>query len=269
MNFANPAKINFLNLLQISKKAMTFLVVAAFVMATGVAANAGHEEALKNLKINDIKNGTGAQAVMNSKVNVHYTGWLEDGTKFDSSLDRDTPFTFTIGAGGVIKGWDYGVEGMRVGGKRELTIPPELGYGPDGYPGAIPPNATLKFEIELLDVSGPNYTNIDNIELKKLLEKGVPIVDIRTAKEWSETGVIDGSKTITSFDESGRYVQTFLDDLGKVAGKDDEVILICRTGNRTAAIAQALSDRAGYKKVYNVQNGIVNWIKENNPVVKN
>ena len=235
----------------------------------GLPANAVGEGAHKNLKITDLKKGSGSEAVHNSKVSVHYTGWLEDGSKFDSSLDRNAPFAFTLGGGMVIKGWEYGVEGMRVGGKRELVIPPELGYGPKGYPGAIPPNATLKFEIELLSVSGPNYSNIDNNELKKLLERGVPIVDIRTAREWAETGVIDGAKKITSFDDSGRYVQTFLDDLSKVAGKDDEVILICRTGNRTAAIAQALSDRAGYKKVYNVKDGIVSWMKENNPVVKN
>ncbi len=249
----------------------TIIAMAAmiFIMGAGVTANATEGEKFKNLKITNLKKGTGDEAVARSKVSVHYTGWLEDGSKFDSSLDRGTPFKFTLGGGEVIKGWDYGVEGMRVGGKRELVIPPELGYGPKGYPGAIPPNATLKFEVELMGVSAPSFTNINNAELKALLNKGVTIVDIRTAKEWAETGVIEGSKLITSFDESGRPIQTFPESFGKVAAKDDGVILICRSGNRTAAIATYLADRAGYKKVYNVTNGINQWLKDKNPVVKN
>ena len=83
----------------------------------------------------------------------HYTGWLLDGTKFDSSLDRGKPLSFVLGKGQVIQGWDKGVQGMKVGGKRKLTVPPELGYGTRGFPGAIPPNATLVFEVELLGVS--------------------------------------------------------------------------------------------------------------------
>ena len=100
----------------------------------------------------DITTGTGATAVAGKQVKVHYTGWLTNGKKFDSSVDRGRPFVFPLGAGQVIKGWDQGVAGMKVGGKRQLRIPPELGYGASGAGGVIPPNATLIFDVELLDV---------------------------------------------------------------------------------------------------------------------
>ena len=100
----------------------------------------------------DIRVGTGQTAKEGSHVRVHYTGWLTNGKKFDSSVDAGTPFDFTIGNGEVIKGWEEGVAGMRVGGKRQLRIPPSLAYGAQGYPGAIPPNATLIFDIQLLGV---------------------------------------------------------------------------------------------------------------------
>jgi FKBP-type peptidyl-prolyl cis-trans isomerase len=104
------------------------------------------------LKYIDEKEGTGEEAKAGDKVEVHYTGWLKDGTKFDSSKDRGRPFSFQLGAGMVIKGWDEGVAGMKVGGKRTLIIPPELGYGARGAGGVIPPNAELKFEVDLLNV---------------------------------------------------------------------------------------------------------------------
>lgn len=107
---------------------------------------------MSELKIEELGAGTGLQASSGKTVSVHYTGWLMDGTKFDSSLDRGRPFEFRLGAGMVIKGWDQGVVGMKVGGKRRLTIPPDLAYGQRGFPGAIPPNATLVFEVELVDV---------------------------------------------------------------------------------------------------------------------
>ena len=100
----------------------------------------------------DVIAGTGATAASGQKVTVHYTGWLTNGTKFDSSKDRGDPFVFPLGKGQVIKGWDQGVQGMKVGGKRKLTIPPEMGYGSRGAGGVIPPNATLVFEVELLGV---------------------------------------------------------------------------------------------------------------------
>jgi FKBP-type peptidyl-prolyl cis-trans isomerase len=105
------------------------------------------------MKIEKISAGDGPSPKQGDTVTVHYTGWLTDGTKFDSSVDCDEPFAFVLGTGQVIQGWDRGVANMRVGDKARLTIPPELAYGNQGFPGAIPPNATLIFEVELLSVS--------------------------------------------------------------------------------------------------------------------
>ena len=111
------------------------------------------------LQIDDLNPGQGDVAASGCRVSVHYTGWLHDaaaeqqrGRKFDSSRDRDTPFAFNLGAGQVIRGWDEGVAGMKVGGVRVLTIPPELGYGARGAGGVIPPNSTLVFEVELISI---------------------------------------------------------------------------------------------------------------------
>ena len=116
-------------------------------------------DGVKKLIINDTSAGKGAEALAGKTVDVHYTGWLYDasqknhkGAKFDSSLDRGSPFTFPLGAGRVIKGWDQGVVGMKVGGKRTLIIPAEMGYGARGAGSAIPPNAVLMFDVELLGV---------------------------------------------------------------------------------------------------------------------
>ena len=109
-------------------------------------------EAATSLKTEDTTVGSGAEAKTGNTVTVHYTGTLTDGSKFDSSLDHGQPFTFNLGAGQVIKGWDQGIVGMKVGGKRKLTIPPDMAYGPQGRPPVIPPNSTLLFDVELLNV---------------------------------------------------------------------------------------------------------------------
>ena len=106
-----------------------------------------------DLTIETLHSGTGTAPSKGDLVTVHYTGWLTTGEKFDSSVDRDEPFAFVLGDGQVIAGWDIGVATLKVGDKARFTIPPHLGYGSDGYPGAIPPNATLIFEVELISVN--------------------------------------------------------------------------------------------------------------------
>lgn len=120
---------------------------------TAAAVEKNQSKIMQNLKINDIVTGNGAEAKAGDMITVNYTGTLDNGNKFDSSYDKNEPFSFTLGAGEVIKGWDLGIAGMKVGGKRQLTIPSELGYGERGAGGVIPPNATLHFTVELLNVS--------------------------------------------------------------------------------------------------------------------
>jgi FKBP-type peptidyl-prolyl cis-trans isomerase len=122
-------------------------------MADDFAETGTSQSAGSGLSHIELVEGTGPAAAAGQQVTVHYTGWLTDGTKFDSSRDRGQPFSFRLGAGQVIRGWDEGVAGMKVGGRRKLTIPSELGYGARGAGGVIPPGATLVFTVELLGVA--------------------------------------------------------------------------------------------------------------------
>ena len=134
------------------------IITVVLIMASSCSKSGGPtkvsgapHKTSSGLEFWELKTGTGPTAEPGKRVKVHYTGWLTDGTKFDSSVDRNDPFIFPLGAGRVIKGWDEGVAGMKVGGKRQLRIPPELGYGTRPI-GSIPPNSTLIFDVELLDV---------------------------------------------------------------------------------------------------------------------
>lgn len=132
-----------------------FKFLAIALLATAAVSgttNTAHAAEPATVQSTDLVVGTGELVQLGQRVKVHYTGWLLDGTQFDSSRGT-SPFKFTLGAREVIRGWDLGVQGMRVGGKRELIIPPELAYGKRGFPGAIPPNSTLKFEVELVEVN--------------------------------------------------------------------------------------------------------------------
>ena len=136
---------------------VTLMTIFTLVFSTAALAAAEPMTTASGLKFLDEKVGSGAEAVKGKHVSVHYTGWLDEGAgkkgkKFDSSVDRGDPFEFGLGAGMVIQGWDEGVAGMKIGGKRTLLIPSKLGYGPRGAGGAIPPNADLIFDVELLGV---------------------------------------------------------------------------------------------------------------------
>ena len=147
-----------------------------------------------DLKIETVIEGNGAIASTGKRAIVHYKGMLSDGDVFDESRSHDNPLSFEIGAGQVISGWEQGVSGMKVGEVRKLTIPPELGYGARGVGDAIPPNATLVFEIELLDVNEPITLGQANSEMFKQAQmNGAIIIDIRREDEWKKTGIIDGA----------------------------------------------------------------------------
>jgi len=239
------------------------LLALCFLLGFTVTASA------QELQIRDIEKGTGEEANVGETVVVHYTGWLMDGTKFDSSVDRGTPFSFTLGERRVIPGWEKGVEGMQVGGKRELIIPPNMAYGSQGAGGVIPPDATLKFEIELLDVKAKKFSDIGNEALKAKLAAGATVIDIRRPDEWQATGVIPGSHLVTFFDANGKVNPDFGPELQKlISSPSDEVVFICRTGNRSQALSEYLAGQAGFTNVVNVQNGIMNWIKDGGEVTK-
>ncbi|KKQ23570.1 MAG: Peptidyl-prolyl cis-trans isomerase [Parcubacteria group bacterium GW2011_GWA2_37_10] len=140
------------------KVLITGVIIILIIVVAGVYfllqnnSPSNNYEMIQGMKVEILKQGTGAQAKTGDTVTVNYVGALENGIKFDSSIDRETPFPFTLGENRVIKGWELGVLGMRAGEKRKLTIPPELGYGSAGAGGVIPPNATLIFEVDMLSI---------------------------------------------------------------------------------------------------------------------
>ena len=247
------------------KKPSIFIFLAIMALFTGNLAISSENE----LKITINKEGSGDRAEIGMSVSVHYTGKLEDGTVFDSSIPRGQPFTFTLGAGQVIKGWDLGVEGMTIGEKRNLVIPPHLGYGIRGAGATIPPNATLIFDVELLEVTMPiTLGELSPQEFIDAQENGGVVIDIRREEEWKETGIIKGSQTITAFTKNGKihpdFPKKFFDLIDDV---DVPILLYCRTGNRTGILGKALIDQVGQTNVSHLSEGIVGWKKQEFPIV--
>ena len=242
-----------------------FVSLAILTLFNGNLAFSSENE----LKITINQNGSGDSAETGMSVSVHYTGKLEDGTVFDSSIPRGQPFTFTLGAGQVIKGWDLGVEGMKLGEKRSLVIPPHLGYGIRGAGATIPPNATLIFDIELLEVAMPiTLRELSPNDFIDAQENGGIVIDIRREEEWKETGILQGSNTITAFTKDGNihpdFPKKFFDLINDI---DVPILLYCRTGNRTGILGQALIDQVGQTNVSHLSEGIVGWKKQGHPTV--
>ena len=213
------------------------------------------------LQIETITEGEGQAAEAGNKVFVHYTGKREDGSVFDSSVTRGQPFSFTLGAGQVIRGWEQGILGMKVGEKRVLTIPPDLGYGAAGAGGVIPPNATLTFEVELLDTMiPPQLGQATSQELLDAQKNGTIIVDIRRPEEWVETGVIEGAELITAFTADGGLHPEFQPKFfALVQDPSTPIMLYCRTGNRTGMLGDALLNQVGLTNISHLTDGIVGW----------
>ena len=233
----------------------------AFCIFILVGFGYGKSISASELEITTISVGTGAVAELGMKVKVHYTGTLLDGTVFDSSIPRNKPFEFILGTGQVIRGWEQGILGMKVGEKRKLFIPPELAYGANGAGASIPPNSELIFDVELLDVGfPPKLTGVNSEQLIQAQKNNVLIVDIRAKEEWLETGIIDGSKTITAFTEEGNLHPQFREIFFPlVKGLDENILLYCRSGNRSAMIGNALVDQLGFTNVMHLSGGIVEW----------
>ena len=247
------------------KNAYIFIFLIVSFFSTGNFSIAAED----GLEITINQEGIGERAEIGMSVSVHYTGKLEDGTVFDSSIPRGQPFTFTLGAGQVIKGWDLGVEGMTVGEKRNLVIPSHLGYGVRGAGASIPPNATLIFDVELLEVAMPiTLGELSPQEFLSAQERGGVVIDIRREEEWKETGILKGSQTITAFTQDGKihpdFPKKFFDLITDV---DVPILLYCRTGNRTGILGKALIDQVGQTNVSHLSAGIEGWKEQGFPVV--
>ena len=212
--------------------------------------------------------GDGLEIENHYKVTVNYKGTLEDGKEFDSSYKRNQPFVFQIGLRQVIQGWDQGLLGMKVGGKRTIKIPPNLAYGSNGVGDIIPPNATLIFELEIIDAEPPRYKKIFPYQLENKQQEGFKIVDIRISDERKKTGIIKNSIEITAFDILGNFDPNFFKQYDKKIKDDDHVIFVSSEGDISAILANGFVEKLGKKNIYSLVGGIKKWNEEGRRLIK-
>jgi len=212
--------------------------------------------------------GNGIKILNHYKVKVNYRGLLENGTEFDSSFKRNEPFNFQIGIRQVILGWEEGLMGMKVGGKRIIKIPPSLAYGSTGAGDLIPPNSTLIFEIEILDAIPPLYEKLLSADLEDKIIEGFILIDIRSPNEIKSSGIIKGSLKINAFDVKGNFIPKFISKFQESITTGDSVIFISKEGKNSDIIANGFVEQLGLKNIYSLTGGIENWIKEERALIK-
>jgi len=215
----------------------------------------------QELEILKDKPGKGLEIIKHSKVKVHYKGSLENGTVFDSSYERKQPFEFQIGMNKVIEGWEIGLIGMKAGGSRTLLIPPNLAYGSKGAGELIPPNSTLIFDIKIIDVSPPAYRLIKANEIEKKQQKGFVVIDIRSKKEWEQTGSIPGSLKMTAFDNNGKFLNDFLTSYQSSFTKSDHIIFVSKSGDISSILANGFAEQLGAQNMYSLKGGIKEYFE--------
>tara|TARA_Y100001970_G_scaffold288108_1_gene414469 strand:- start:1179 stop:1907 length:729 start_codon:yes stop_codon:yes gene_type:complete len=236
-------------------KFMKSYFILIFILIFSFKANCDNVEIL-----NDIP-GTGNEVVNHSKITVHYSGKLDNGTVFDSSYKRKQPFVFQIGTRQVIEGWELGIIGMKEGGKRSIFIPSKMAYGKKGAGDLIPPNSNLIFDIEIIKVEAPKYKILDVKDIKKMQSKGFKLIDIRNKNETDKTGIIPGSINITAFDKNGNFLNSFLEKYQSLVINTDNVVLISDKGDISSILANGFAEHLGAKNMYSLSGGIKAYLK--------
>ena len=255
-------------------KLIFFIPIFLITSCSNISKNIDNTSIQNNIEILSDIPGTGKQIKNHYKILVHYKGTLEDGTEFDSSYKRNKPFKFQIGLQQVIPGWEMGLLGMQIGGKRIFKIPPSLAYGKSGVRKIIPPYAKLIFEVEIINIQPPGYKEITPEQLlllkkEKLLvlqKINLVLIDIRTQNEQDMTGIIHDSYQITAFNKKGNLNNKFLNNYKSIIKENDHVVFISDKGDISAILANGFVENLGKKNIYSLKGGIQEWIIQGNQI---
>ena len=255
-------------------KILLFLLVLFIVSCSSKIKDSKKLSYNESIEILSEVQGLGDKIKNHYKVSVHYVGTLEDGTEFDNSYKRNQPFEFQIGIRKIIPGWEIALMGMQVGGKKKFKVPPSLAYGSSGAGDLIPPNSSLTFDVEIINIKPPGYIVINSEQLLSLqkekifllMEKKLILIDIRTKKEWQFTGVIEGSYEISAFDSKGNLNSNFLKMYKKNVKENDHVVFISDKGEVSSILANGFIENLGMKNIYSLKGGIQEWIIKGNKI---
>tara|TARA_Y100000768_G_C23932171_1_gene660681 strand:+ start:352 stop:1083 length:732 start_codon:yes stop_codon:yes gene_type:complete len=214
--------------------------------------------------------GTGLEVTNHSKVSVHYIGRLENNIEFDNSYKRNQTFQFQIGIRQVILGWETGLLGMKEGGKRKIFIPYQLAYGESGAGDLIPAKSNLIFDIEIVKVIPPQYTQLDSYQLKLAMsDDNFTIIDIRNSEQINKTGKIPGSVLLEAFDKKGNFLTDFLSKYQEIIKPGEKVIFVSEKGEISSILANGFVEQLKQKNIYNLKKGIKGLNKINFKFEKN